>query len=194
MSVITTLVTPPASEPIALSTAKLHLRVDGVTEDALIATYIAAARQYVEERTGRSMLPTTWRDLRSGFETSMTLARAPVISVSHVKHLDSTLTLQTVSALDYRAILAGGPAGGFGFLDLTAGSNWPSTWAQADAVQIEYVAGYADAASVPPSLIAAILLVLGDLYTNRAALVEGSLLIVNPTVDALISPHRLIWV
>ena len=47
------LVTPPAEEPVSLSDAKLHLRVDFTDDDALILAFIVAARQHSEMLTRR---------------------------------------------------------------------------------------------------------------------------------------------
>ena len=38
--------TPPAVEPVTLSEAKAHLRVDSTDDDAYIATLITAAREW----------------------------------------------------------------------------------------------------------------------------------------------------
>lgn len=45
-----------------------------------------------------------------------------------------------------------------------------------------------------PVFKAAALLMLGDLFQNRAGVVEGQAFAVNPTVDALLYPHKLIRV
>ena len=45
------LVTPPATQPVSLTEAKLHLRVSDTTEDTLITALIAAARERAEAIT-----------------------------------------------------------------------------------------------------------------------------------------------
>ena len=49
-------VTPPAAEPVDLTTAKLHLRVTDAAQDALITIFIQSARGYVEQVTGRALI------------------------------------------------------------------------------------------------------------------------------------------
>lgn len=44
--------TLPTAEPITPEEAKAHLRVDGFDEDDLIAVYISAAREHVENELG----------------------------------------------------------------------------------------------------------------------------------------------
>ncbi len=52
----TSLITDAASEPLTTAEAKLHLRVDGSTEDTYIDNLIKAARIYCEKYTNRSFI------------------------------------------------------------------------------------------------------------------------------------------
>ena len=51
--------------------------------------------------------------------------------------------------------------------------------------------GYADADSVPAALKAAILLIVGDLYANREAMVDAKL-VENRAVSRLLFPYKRI--
>lgn len=53
--------TPCASEPVTLATAKSWLRQDNSTDDDIIGVLISAARDHVERFTRRSLVRTTWR-------------------------------------------------------------------------------------------------------------------------------------
>lgn len=53
--------TPCASEPVTLATAKSWLRQDNSTDDDIISGLISAARDHVERFTRRSLVRTTWR-------------------------------------------------------------------------------------------------------------------------------------
>lgn len=57
---------------------------------------------------------------------------------------------------------------------------------------------HCDRALVPqgaePAFKAAALLTLGDLYNSREAVIVGTIVAVNPTVDALLRPYRIIRV
>jgi uncharacterized phiE125 gp8 family phage protein len=188
------LITPPALEPVSLSEAKTHLRVDGSAEDTLITALIQSARQHVEGATSRSLMPTTWRESFAEFSTMLTLTMAPLVSIVSVKAYDSAGTLGTMSPGLYLPMAPGGPLASRGWVELADGSSWPDTPTRSNAVQVEYLAGYADAAAVPGPLKSALLLTLTDLFENRAGGIEQRMIGANPAVDALLAPYRITWV
>lgn len=53
-------ITPPGSEPVSLSEAKLFLRIEHDAEDATIARAITAAREACEQYLGSALLPQTF--------------------------------------------------------------------------------------------------------------------------------------
>jgi uncharacterized phiE125 gp8 family phage protein len=50
------LVTGPAEEPVTLTQAKSHLRLDTSLDDAYVASLIVAARQYIERVCWRGVV------------------------------------------------------------------------------------------------------------------------------------------
>lgn len=183
----------PAAEPVSRTEAKLHLRVDITTDDTLIDALIQAAREYVENYTGRAYVRRTLRADIAGFYNAMRLPYAPVISVSSVKYYDtaSPSVLTTLAASNYELSR--------NVVSLAYGGTWPSVFPRLDAVQITYVAGYAptsspevEAESVPAAVKSAMYLTIGDLYENREGLVlyPGALQ-VNPTVMRLLDQYRV---
>jgi hypothetical protein len=56
-------VTPPDGEPVDLASMKRHLRTftSATDEDADITAHITAAREWVEDYTGRALLDQTWK-------------------------------------------------------------------------------------------------------------------------------------
>ena len=48
--------TAPAAEPITLSEAKSHIRVDTAFDDTLITGYIKTAREWVEDYIDRALI------------------------------------------------------------------------------------------------------------------------------------------
>ena len=56
-----TLVTAPASEPVSLTEAKAHLRLDSADDDSLITALIRSARETAEAHMRRALVSQTWR-------------------------------------------------------------------------------------------------------------------------------------
>ena len=184
-----TLVTPPASEPVALSDAKLHLRVDIDDEDSLISGMVASARELVERWTGRALLTQTWKWTADSFPwyyKPIVLGRAPLIAVSQIQYYDTSGVLQTLASNQYNA----DPLSRAGEIWPAFGVQWPYTNLQSNAVTVTFTAGYADTPTVPSSLKSAILLTLGDLYENRESSMPSGI-VENPAVQRLIDPYRL---
>ncbi|WP_096232267.1 head-tail connector protein [Thermoanaerobacterium sp. RBIITD] len=61
------LIEGPELEPVSLEEAKLHLRVDGTEEDALISALISTAREFCESFTGRSLALQTFEYISGPF-------------------------------------------------------------------------------------------------------------------------------
>ena len=183
-------VTPPAQEPIDLAEAKLHLRVINSDEDTLIESMIAAAREYVERIVGYALVTQGLRATLDGFPCVIEL-RGVGLTVTAVKYTGADGAEQTLAPSSYTVDTSGGGAR----ITPAYGMQWPATrTGERASVRIEFTSGYAPNA-VPKSLSAAIKLIVGDLFANREAVVTAQGVMVsieNPTVDALIFPHRII--
>ena len=98
----TRLITEPASEPVTLAEAKLHLRVDTVDDDARITELITTARQQAELILKRSLLPQTWEKTLDAFPSSdIELLYPSVIAIESIKYQDLSNTQITLSAANY---------------------------------------------------------------------------------------------
>jgi uncharacterized phiE125 gp8 family phage protein len=208
------LVTPPdvAVPVVSLADAKDHLQVIGTAQDAMVTAMVAAAVSHLDGATGvlgRCLINQTWELSLDGFpplndtairnwqnwnmqrlDDAVRLPLAPLASVSSVKYVDTTGVLQTLPPSLYLVDSVSEP----GVLTPAFGSVWPSTRDQRNAVTIQYVAGYGVAPSaVPAALIAAIKLMVGDLFENREGVTgdNRAAYVDNPTVDRLIFPFRL---
>jgi len=186
------LVTAPTVEPLTATEAKAHLRVDYSTDDTLIASLIVAAREYVEQITGRALLTQTWDlflDRFSGREIDIPCS--PLISVTSVKYIDTAGSEQTLSTDDYTVRTY---SSHYGEVGLNFDADWPSTRRIEDAVYIRFVAGYgATSASVPQAIRQAMLMLVGHWYENRESVVIGGRITateVPMAVTALLQPHR----
>lgn len=157
------LIEGPSEEPVDLETVKAQLGVSGTDQDLIIASLIAAARESIDGREGylggRVLMPQTWELVLDGFPCSeIELPFTPVREVVSISYDDENGDLQTLDAADY-------------YLDdasatpwIMAVGSWPSTLDGVNAVRVRFVAGYADAASVPSPIKASIVLIVRSLY------------------------------
>jgi uncharacterized phiE125 gp8 family phage protein len=161
------ILTQPATEPITLTEAKLHLRVSNTLENDLITSLIVAARKWVENFTWRPLITQTWTlffdfsDVQEIKDRTINISKNPVQTISSVKYYDSTNTLVTLNSSNYYTNL-GGDIAIINFIN-----PLPTIYNRIDALQIEFVCGYGNAASVPDNIKSAIYLTLTSLYDNR---------------------------
>lgn len=183
------LVTAPTALPVTLAEAKAQAVIDQNDVDTLLNRYIAAAVEKLDGRKGMlcgtCMITQTWKQMHSGFcGAQFLLDLAPVQSISSVKYYDSDNVLQTLDTSVYRLLQTDEGA----CVQLGVGQTWPSAYYRDDAVTIQFVAGYGDAASaVPQGLRHAILTLVAHWFETRET---GSL---PEDFDVLIDPYRLHW-
>lgn len=184
--------TGPTYEPVSLEEAKAHLRVTDTDEDDLITSLVQAGREYVEAFTNRAVLPQTWYWKADRLPcVAIWLPKPPLVSITSVTFVDESGGTQTWAPTSgYQLSKPTGPKASYARLMPAYGNSWPVTRWQFDAVTIEYVAGYADAASVPESIKAAIKMLVGHWYENRESVVVGQAapLEVPLAVPALLGP------
>lgn len=182
--------TAPVAEPLELAQALAHLRVDDTESNNYITALIAVARQTAEDRTERTLMPSTWTLRLPTFPTadggSIELLRPPIVSISSLQYLDAAGTLQTVSPSTYFLDTQSQP----GRLLPLAGS-WPATAVHPQAVTVVYTAGYASAADVPNPIKQWMLLAIGDMFGTRHRSAERPQ-VPQGFADSLLDPYR-IW-
>lgn len=169
------LVTPPASEPVTVAEAKLWLRQDIDDDDALIGSLITAARSYAEVVQKRQLMSATyklaldqfpvWQRSWGNVGPSIVLPLPKLQSVTSVKYVDMSGTQQTLSTGRYVVDVISQP----GRITPVYWQTWPTIRPQTGAVEVVYVAGYADAASVPEATKTAIKMLVAHWYRNREA-------------------------
>lgn len=206
-----TLVTAPAIEPVTLAEAKAHARIDIDDDDAYVTTLIQAARQWIEEATGRCLITQTWRldldqwpigsieddwsGVREGPITLLdapfvTLKKSPCASIVSVATLDEDDASTTWAASNY--YLAKRP-NGYGRVVRKSGVSWPDIGVRASgAINITFTAGYgALASSVPFPLRQALMMLVAHWYETREPVIERG----NPvalTVESLLAAYRVL--
>lgn len=94
--------TPPGSEPVTLTEAKLYLRVDNTNDDTLIADLITAARVFAEGWLRRSLISQAWKiAFDCGIPDSVWLPMGPVTSVSSVTVFNKDNSSQAADSSTY---------------------------------------------------------------------------------------------
>lgn len=186
------LVEPPLVEPVSLSDAKAHMRVDGSDEDQLIGALITAARLLVERSAGLALITQKWSVLLDAWPDGQVieLPLAPVRSVDALKVYAEDDVSTLIDPAQYYADLASRPAR----LVRRSGVHWAPPGRMANGIGIDLTAGYGAAAGdVPETLRRAILLLSAHWFENRAAVDEGAVLREAPlAVQALLAPYRSI--
>src|SRR5574343_985939 len=96
------LITAATTTPVTLAEAKLHCRVDGTDEDALITSLITAATETAEQQlAGRVLMQQTWELTLDAFPGVFELTRVPVQSITSLKYYDTAGVQQTMAGADY---------------------------------------------------------------------------------------------
>lgn len=204
-----TIVTAPTAKPFTLNQLYDHLRMDvqgspqAHDDDDTLNALMETARAGCENIVKRSLLPQTLRISCRSFPvsretyvrwdrqtqpepiTAIKLFRPPIVSVSHVKYYDADNVLQTLSASNYYITDDQVP-------ELKFTGTAPTVYDRPDAVRIEYVAGYANAASIPAPLQHWMLLQIGTMYESRQSVTELKVMeLPNRFTEMLLDPYTL---
>lgn len=184
----------PATTPVTLTEAKLHLRLDHDSEDALVTMLIEAATAHLDGYAGilgRCLVTQTWKQEFDGFARTL---RLPLLAatISSITYLDDDgTTTTTVTSTNY-ALHHDALGSYVRFIDdySIPGDLW-----ETKAVAVTFTAGFGAAAAVPAAIKAAILLLVGHWYANREAVNIGNSTSSLPfAVDALLTPFRRVGV
>lgn len=180
----------PALEPVHITEAREHLRVDSGDDDSVIEDAIRAAREHIEEAARRALVTQTWKlyldDWPAG--DTIVLPRPPLQSVSSLKYTDKDGVQTTWDSSNYLVDTASEP----GRIVLAYGVSWPSvTLRPMNPIEVTFVAGYGNSDAVPQRWKRAILLLTGHWYENREATITGTIARSIPfAVESLINLDR----
>lgn len=182
------LVTAPAAEPVSLTEAKAHCRIDGTADDALLTALIKAAREHVEIITGSALVTQTLDIKYDSFGPQIDLPHPPLQSVTSIKYLDDSGVEQTLASSVYRVNADRYPAS----ITLDYNQAWPNLYPVSSPVTVRLVAGYGAASAVPQPIKQALLLLVGHWYENREESIAAVSLQPIPTgVAALLAGYRV---
>lgn len=175
---------PPAQEPVSLSEAKAHLRLEETVDDGYVTALITAARVHAEKVLSRGLVLQTVVLTLPDFSSPLELPGGHLADVPQlqVQYLDEDDALQTLGSGNYYAVAQGESSPGL--LYLADGASWPNLSTRADAVRVQYRVGWATGDAVPKPIKHALLLLISQMYESRSPELAAS----SSTVDALLSP------
>lgn len=180
----------PATEPVSLAEAKLHLRVDHGDEDILILSLISAARLHLEHVLGRAFITQGWLYLVDDWPPghSLNLPLAPVQSIVSVKVYDSDDVPATLSPSTYLLDGLSVPPR----LVRRASNTWPRPGRIANGIEVSFVCGHGSLANeVPAPLRQAVLLLVAHWYEHRQPVEIGDTSEMMPAMALdLVAPYR----
>lgn len=172
-------------EPVSVALAKAHCRIDTNDEDDLLKNvYIPAARQTVEEYTGRTLRAHRVAECASitpdGF--GLALARLPAFDLESIVMRDRDDNEVELDLELYGARIVNSRMRSY----VVTTKRLPFS----ASYVVTYKAGYPEG-EVPPNLVLAILHFTGDGYENREAQQVGAVMQRNPRAVALMDPFRI---
>jgi uncharacterized phiE125 gp8 family phage protein len=167
--------TGPTIEPVTVEDVQLYSRVTVTAETPLLERLIKTARRQVENDSSVLLCTQTWLMYLDCFpdyynagqlKTTIEIPLRPVQSVSSIKYYDEAGSLQTFNASKYQVDIASFIAR----IKPAPGESWPSTESERiNAVEIEFVGGFGNAAAVPEPMKQAVSLLVGHYYEHREA-------------------------
>lgn len=193
-SMALTLTGAPAVEPVTVSAAKAHLRIDGSAEDILIASLIVTSRLHVEAALGIALISQEWRvtldkwpEPRWSKEGAVRFPIRPIRSVDEVRVRGEDGTPIVLAPESY-------------LLDQDAltprlvprDGSWPVPGLPVGSIEIDFEAGMGEEPDdVPEPIRHAILLLVAHWYEHRDPMEIGSAGAAIPrAVSDLLKPYR----
>ncbi len=177
------MVSPPASEPLTLTQAKLFLRVDTTDEDDMIAGLISAAREKVELHTDRQLVTATYKFTHRPhanflWDGHLQLPKPPVQAVTQIQVTDDSGNVTTLDSSTYVV-----------YRERTPCQNEYTTlptfgWTREDAIIVTFT-GYGVAAAVPQGVTTAMYWLIATFYKNREEMDSP----INSSIERLLDSY-----
>lgn len=179
----------PASEPVTVSEAKAHLRLDGSAEDLLIASLIVTSRLHVEAALGLALIRQGWRLTLDRWPDDGVL-RFPLRPIRSITEIVVRAADGTPAVVPSETYLLDGQA--LRPRLVARDAKWPAPGLEANGIEIAFEAGIGDAAEdVPQPIRHALLLLVAHWYEHRDPLEIGSVAAAIPAaVSDLLRPYR----
>jgi uncharacterized phiE125 gp8 family phage protein len=183
----------PSVEPVTLTEAKTHLRIEHSADDSLVVASITAAREWVEVYLEMSLIATKWQMTLDTFPLEIEIPKAPMYAgiSPTISYKQSNGQSVTLSSSDFRIDSYANPP----VLRTNYGQSWPAHLADYNAVVVTFYAGFGTSGSdVPQRIRNAILMVTTHLYEQRSAVLVGQGVVskhIELGVQALLDSARL---
>jgi uncharacterized phiE125 gp8 family phage protein len=188
------LITPPASEPVTLTQAKAHLRVDITDDDTKITDLIVSARTHIEGLANLALLTQTWDQVMDDFpypNYPIELDRWPVQSITSLSYVNAAGGTTVWPSTNYIANLANVPPR----VAPVYAQFWPILALQTIGnCTVRTLNGWASVALVPADLKQAVLMLVADWYEDREDEVVGQRLTsvqVQRGIDEILANYKM---
>lgn len=159
MNLISEIKTAPAGQPFWVKAIKQHIRQDQDIEDELFSEQVLIAVDFAENETWRVLRPTTFTGFMDTW-SDVEIHKAPVTSITTVKYFDADDNIQTLASTNYQVNLKTIPATII-FL------STPTLKDKPNAIEIEFVAGYAALKDIPYGIKGGLYIMIEQLYDFR---------------------------
>lgn len=140
----TSIITPPAIEPVHLSELKAQLNITDVFEDAALIRHLGTARAHVADETDRALATSTWLFMRHDWpatERFFEIPKGRLQTVASLNYIDPDGAEQTLPATDYTVEIGGEKD--LGAVVLNPDKSWPSIrTAVANPIRVQFTAGW----------------------------------------------------
>lgn len=178
----------PASEPITVTEAKAHLRIDGAAEDLLVGSLILTSRLHIEAALGLALITQGWKLLLDRWPRGdiIELPLRPLQSVTAVRVVSALGAVTVLDPAAYEVDAASAPP-----RLVRTGSVWTAPGKVVSGIEVDFIAGYGTASQVPAPLKQALLLLTAHWYEHRDPIEIGSPETAVPAgISELLMPYR----
>lgn len=185
------LTSPPTIEPISLTDAKAHLRVETIAEDLLIAGLIATSRMRLERHLGLALIAQGWSIFLDAWpdpSVPLELPVAPLMSLVAVRFYDASDAVTTLPLAEFQLDRVSRPVR----LVRRIHAPLPADRRRLASVEIAVTAGYGTTpADVPAPLRQALLQLIAHAFEHRDLSIDTA---VPPAIATQLAPWRTLHI
>jgi len=158
-------ITPPATTPISMATAKAYLKITTTDDDDLITALITAATDFAEKYIKKDLITKTWKTFRDDFFfDEIILRRSPLQTVDRFEYLVATVLTPVPSTDFYNTVETD-----YSRIALEDGERFPTDGdVRLQSIEIDFKTGFGDTeADIPEDIKTGLLAHIAMLFENR---------------------------